>query len=185
MTDLGTLNDQYLEWLYGKVASLRNRNPEKNYWSLLRLLFKARFTRGVGNDDNRWRDGIDLRDEFIIDCNIEDVDPFWMQEDCSMLEMMIAFARRASYSSYGEPFEWFWRFLRNLELHEMNDKEFTSRCERMVQEAVDRINNRNYDRNGVGGLFPLRGRCDDQRKVELWHQMHAYLLENEDNNVLA
>lgn len=181
----GTLDDLYLEWLYGQVASTRNRNPTKTHWSLLRQLYRERFIWTVRNDDNREADGKDLRDEFITECHIDDIEPFWLEFDCSMLEMLIAFSRRVSYRSYGEPADWFWHFINQLGLRNLTDSVFRESDKAIVTEVCDRINNRRYERSGVGGLFPLTGRHADQRKVELWYQMSTYLLENEEISALT
>jgi hypothetical protein len=37
--------------------------------------------------------------------------------------------------------------------------------------------NREYDPDGRGGLFPLDGTHANQREVELWYQMQAYIIE--------
>ena len=37
---------------------------------------------------------------------------------------------------------------------------------------------RTYTRNGYGGLFPLTKSKENQRNVEIWYQMSAYLEEN-------
>jgi hypothetical protein len=36
---------------------------------------------------------------------------------------------------------------------------------------------RNYDRKGVGGIFPLYRSRRDQRRVELWYQFNEYIEE--------
>jgi hypothetical protein len=41
-----------------------------------------------------------------------------------------------------------------------------------------RLNRRLYTTSGYGGLFPLEEPKEDQRKVEIWYQMMAYLGEN-------
>jgi hypothetical protein len=40
---------------------------------------------------------------------------------------------------------------------------------------------RTYEPNGVGGFFPLENPNEDQREVELWYQMSAYVddIQNE------
>lgn len=181
----GTLDDLYLEWLYNQVGSTRNRNPAYSYWSLARQLYSEPFNWTVRNDGNRESDGKDLRDEFIRECNIEDVENFWLTLDCSMLEMLVAFARRVSYASYGEPSEWFWKFMFNMGIRDCTDSAYTPAAKRKIKRAMDHINRRTYDQNGVRGLFPLRGACDDQREVELWYQMSSYLYENDAVNVLT
>lgn len=173
----GTTDDLYFEWLYGLVASVRNRNPERSYWRLLRQLYTKQFVWHVANDDNREEDGKELRDEFIFDQDIEDIEPFWLDLGCSFLEMLIALSRRAAFEAGGEPVEWFWKLMNNLGLRECTDAVYNKNIAKGVDEALDRVINRTYERNGAGGLFPLHGACDDQRRVELWYQLSAYIID--------
>jgi hypothetical protein len=92
-----------------------------------------------------------------------------------MLEMLVGLSRRLSIQGGGEPREWFWHLIENLELEEYNDE--TPIPQREVDEVLERVIWRLYKKNGRGGLFPLRRTTDDQRRVELWRQLNAYLLE--------
>jgi hypothetical protein len=49
--------------------------------------------------------------------------------------------------------------------------------ESVISDIVDRVTDRRYATNGAGGLFPLQNAEQDQRKIELWYQANAYLLE--------
>lgn len=176
----GTLDDAYFEWLYSQIGPLRNRNPEHSYWRLCRKLYTTEFTWFVPNDDNRVEDGKELRLEFLDVTGYHlggrrDVE--WMSLGCSMFEMLIALARLAAFESDRSPAEWFWRFMQNLELIRYSDDIYEISIEEEVEEALDRINRRTYSANGVGGLFPLRRATQDQRKIELWYQLSAYLIE--------
>lgn len=173
----GTLDDQYFEWLYGQIGVVKNRNPARSHWELARKLYVTPFIWHVRNDDNRAEDGKYLRHEFVNNFDLTDVDRNWMELECSVLEMLIGLARIASFETDEEAYIWFWRFLENLELKEYTDNRWNEITEEHVDEILDRFVNRKYDRNGVGGLFPLRHSRRDQRKVELWYQLSAYLLE--------
>jgi hypothetical protein len=170
------LDELYLEWLYSQVASVRFKNPQRTHWSLLRQLYSNEFVWFVPNDDNRAEDGRDLRHEFLEEKGISEVDPQWMGLGCSMLEMMIGLARRLSFEAEGEPRAWFWRLVRNLGLIDTND---TNTNTKEVNEIIKRVVDRTYQHNGHGGLFPLRFAVRDQRKVEIWYQLSAYLEETE------
>jgi hypothetical protein len=173
----GTTDDRYLEWLYSHIGSVRNRNPERTYWSLAKELMSREFVWFVPNDGNRVKDGTDLRYEFIEETG-ERPDPAWMDLGCSMLEMLIALSRRASFETGEEPAKWFWRFIANLGLTEFTDSHFTTVAGLAVNDAMDAVIYRTYDHTGAGGLFPLREATEDQRRVEIWYQMAAYLTEN-------
>lgn len=173
----GTLDDLYLTWLYSQVGSVRDRRRNKTFWSLLRILYGQQFVWFVFNDDNRAADGQQLRSEFIREEGLLDVDPCWLELECSVLEMIIALSRRLSFQAGGEPRTWFWHLIDNLDLHHFNDRDLPGQ-EDYVREIVDRLVYRTYQRTGHGGLFPLKRNRQDQRRVEIWYQMHAYLLEN-------
>lgn len=174
----GTLDDQYLEWLYRQIAAVSNRNPKRSYWELAKQLYSKEFSWFVPNDDNRIEDGKDLRWEFLMECGLPEDHP-WMELDCSMLEMLVALARRTSFESYGTVMEWFWELMDNIGFRECTDDKYDSQIRRYVDQRLDTIINRKYEPNGDGGLFPLKHSFDDQRKVEIWYQMSHYLLENE------
>ena len=96
-----------------------------------------------------------------------------------MLEMIIALSRRASFEDEAleTPVMWFWRLMHNLELEGHTDDVFEISIQEEVNETLDRLDNRTYSYDGSGGLFPLQHAHEDQRTVELWTQMSAYLLE--------
>lgn len=177
----GTLDDHYLEWLYSQFAPVKVRNPSRTYWKLAKQMYTKPFYWFVPNDDNRVADGKDLRIEFLETTGYILDDPYqlWLELDCSMLEMLIALARRVSFESEEDPVAWFWRLVTNLELERYSDDIYEIAVSEEVEEALDRINQRTYSSDGVGGLFPLRNPTQDQRTVELWYQMSSYLLEGE------
>lgn len=173
----GTLDDRYFEWLYHKIGAVRNRNPSRSHWRLAKQLYTTPFEWTVPNDDNRMEDGCDLRYEFLDEEDIHDADPAWMGLQCSMLEMLIGLAERASFESYGAPGDWFWKLLQNVDLKGYTDAVYSTAIEREVGRTLERINHRKYNADGTGGLFPLSNPNEDQRQVELWYQLSAYLLE--------
>ena len=172
----GTLDDRYLEWLYGQIGAVSNRNPERSYWHLLRHLYSKPFRWFVPNDDNRAADGVDLRYDFL-EGEVGPSEREWMDLDCSFLEMMFALAQRASYESSGEPAAWFWKMVYNLGLIHYNDSVYNDMVKLDVEDTLDNVIERTYHPDGQGGLFPLDNPTQDQREVELWYQMSAYLLE--------
>ena len=177
----GALDDVYLTWLYSLVSSVQNTNPSNNHWKLLRVLYTTAFYGYVPNDDNRSADGKDLRIEFLQSTGYPLYDPYgnWFDLDCSVLEMILALARRVAFEdeAEGSPVEWFWRMIHNLELDSYTDDIFEISVQETIEEVLARLNTRKYARNGAGGLFPLSTTRIDQRTVELWTQMSAYLLE--------
>jgi hypothetical protein len=169
------LDELYLQWLYGKVASPRARSPRRTYWSLLRQLYMKEFVWFIPNDDNRVEDGRDLRFEFAQECNLPDLDVNWQGLGCSLLEMLIALSRRLAFEAEGEAHIWFWHLLRNLGLSDYNDA--TPGDPEDVEEVLDTLIWRTYSYDGRGGLFPLERAETDQRETEIWYQLNAYLLD--------
>lgn len=142
-------------------------------------LYVRPFTWFIHNDDNRVADGKALRIAFLEETGYPFVGPveLWLDLDCSMLEMLLALAQRAAFESDGQPAEWFWRLMHNLELDKYTDAVYNPSIAEEVDDTLTRLNLRGYDASGTGGLFPLRVAQHDQRTVELWYQLQAYLLE--------
>lgn len=173
------LDRLYLKWLYSKISSVRLRDPSRTYWNLFRQLYTKEFVWIIPNDDNRAEDGKDLRYEFLEEQGVEEVDPDWIRLGCSMLELLIALSRRLSFEDDGEPREWFWQMLTNLGLNEFNDANYNEQAQQEIDQALDTVIWRTYSPDGFGGLFPLKTPERDQREVEIWYQLGAYLLEHE------
>lgn len=171
------LDEQYLTWLYSLVAPVRLKNPRRTYWSLASQLHSKEFVWFVPNDDNRLEDGRALRDEFLHAREIENPDPDWLDLGCSMLELLLGLSRRLSFEGEGEPRAWFWHLLDVVDLQKYNDYVYDDEARREIDDALDQIIHRTYAADGRGGLFPLRNPQHDQREVELWYQLNAYLVE--------
>lgn len=171
----GTADDEYFEWLYSQIGSVKNRNPARGYWNLCRQLYSKAFLWFVPNDDNRAMDGMELRYEWAD--GRDDIPDDWFTLECSLFEMLIALSRRAAFETSESPVEWFYRFLENLGIRQYTDDIYEIAIQEEVDEVLNRVNSRQYDYNGLGGLFPLHSPQQDQRKVELWYQLAAYILE--------
>lgn len=170
------LDELYFRWLYSQVGSVTTKDRSKTYWELLKQLHMKEFVWIVPNDDNRAEDGRDLRQEFLESEGAEVEDPDWLRLGCSMLELFIGLSRRLAFEADGEPSGWFWHLLDNVGLRIYSDARINS-VDR-INESLDRIIWRTYEPDGTGGLFPLRNPGKDQREVELWYQLSAYLLED-------
>lgn len=171
------LDELYLGWLYSLAGySQRGRHPQ-THWGLLTQLYHKEFVWSVPNDDNRLVDGVDLRVQFLELHQIRTPDPQWMDVGCNMLELLIATSRRLSFLQDGEPSVWFWHLIEVLNLEQYNDANYNMSAEGVIDDTLNRVIYRQYAANGEGGLFPLRNPTRDQRTVELWYQLNAYLNE--------
>ena len=119
MTD-ESLEEVYFNWLYSKVASVDIPTPSLTWLKLLRILHSTEFVWLLSGDDNRAEDGVELRQEFLNQSHLQ-ASESWFEIPCSVLEMLIAFSRRASFQTDDLPRDWFWVFLDNLGLGEMSD----------------------------------------------------------------
>jgi hypothetical protein len=173
------LDELYLQWLYGQVDEIKERSKSRTHWNIFRLLFKTEFFWLIPNDDNRVEDGRDLRYEFLHDLGLDTVDRTWMELGCSFLEMLIALSRRLAFEAEGTVDQWFWHLLATLDLHFYTDNLQIPEAD--VEDILNTVIFRTYRKDGVGGLFPLKHPHGvDQTKVEIWHQLNAYLLENDN-----
>jgi hypothetical protein len=169
------LDDLYFEWLYGQVCLVKEKRTAFTYWKLLRILYTKEFIWIIANDDNRAEDGRDLRQEFVEESDIHVSDKNWMRLGCSFLEMLIGLSRRLAFEAEGEPRDWFWHVMTNINLHTYTDNKLVPEVQ--INEILDAVIWRTYHHDGLGGLFPLRRPGEDQRDVEIWYQLSAYLLE--------
>lgn len=169
------LDESYFTWLYSQVGSVEVDDPRKTYWDILRILYTKEFVWIIPNDDNRAEDGQDLRRAFLDESGQANEEPAWQELGCSVLELLIALSQRLSFQTDKPASEWFWVLIRNLGLKVYNDSRKIP-AER-IDDKLDSFIWRTYRQDGYGGLFPLESPAEDQRDVELWYQMSAYLLE--------
>lgn len=158
---------RYFLWLCNWIRA----DNHKEFGSLLRRLNSLTFYSLVPHDDNRALDGLNYRETYFRQTGIEP--PLG---DCTVLEVLIGIAERMSYLLYDPDLEnedqvhiWFWYLIENLGLTPYD-----------TYGNEDKINiwlERKYDSDGTGGLFPLKYSKEDQRKVEIWYQMQAYVNE--------
>lgn len=146
-------------------------------------MYTKEFVWDVPNDDNRIEDGKELRYEFVDNEKLMDVDIGWMHLGCSMFELLVALSRRLCFVTEVEPRFWFWQMIENLGLRGFTDRMRYN--DNSVIEILDAVIWRTYSENGEGGLFPLRNPQKDQRRVEIWYQMNAYVLELDDEGRLS
>jgi hypothetical protein len=170
------LDLRYLEWIHSEVEPNWLRSPKKTYTRLLETLYGIEFVWSVPNDGNRLEDGRALRGEFLDIFSIAP-DRSWLSRPCSMLEMLVALSRRIAFETGIENHDWFWTLLDNMDIT-FPDNGWKFRTFYTVQDRVKDVIYREYHPNGKGGLFPLRYPAEDQRNVEIWYQMNAYVIEN-------
>lgn len=178
------IEQDYFHWLCEAINADHERD---SYWLVLKDLHRRSFVPMIEHDDNRESDGLELREEYLRDIQADKYDR--ISGDCSILEMMIALAKRMDFETSavfdgGSPKNqtsyWFWDMMHNLKLDLADDATYSQIGGReYVDAVVDDLVNREYEADGSGGLFPLTTAYEDQRDVEIWYQMAAYLNERE------
>ena len=183
---MADLMERYFNYLAGLVESERAL-PDPIGLYILRTLYKRSFWSMTPNDDNRSSDGLVLREVYKRETGDDSPD---ILGSCTMLEMMIGLARRMEQEMKdGLPDEenttgrWFWEMIRNLGLYSAADDLAGMGMQAeglidLVNSKVDTVLERGYDSYGRGGLFPLKHYVTDQRRVEIWFQMQAWLMQN-------
>lgn len=165
----------YFKWMCQLVCNERYFK-RLSYQRLLIYLDSIDFMVIVPMDDNRAKDGIDLRYRFEYETGVPIYD--LRNKPCSVLEMMIALAIRCEEhimddDNIGDRTgQWFWNMIVNLGLGSMSDAQFDKKY---VDNVVLNFLNRDYAPNGKGGLFTINNCRYDLRTVEIWYQMCWYL----------
>ena len=172
--------NNYIHWLRGLVE----RNPGPSFNILFDAAWNTVYEFHIPNDDNRAEDGLKLRERFELESSLRLPD----LGECRILEFLIALAIRLNESVYDhnnpdQTLYWFWELIKNLQLDSYDDNypfgDIFSEIPFGIEQVFARLNERLYAANGgAGGLFPLEEPRADQRHVEVWYQMMAYLAEN-------
>jgi len=165
----------YLGWLASQVTPNRRRNFDE----LFEQMFAKEFVFVIANDNNRIQDARELRHDYFREQRIKPYVDVDILGPISVLEVMIGLSRRASFMTDDPPGEWAWQLLCNLGLDRYSGR-ISRRWANEIDEILDILIWRQYSEAGQGGFFPLAWPQQDQRDVELWWQLSAYLAEQED-----
>ena len=163
----------YFNWLVPQVQE--HGHQRHTYEDVLMLLHTKEFVWFVPNDHNRLEDGAQLRLEFLHEADAPDF--VTLDFPVSVLEVLVALSRRLEFQAEGTPEGWAWQLMVNLGLDKMTDP-LSTRKARKVDDILETLIWRTYDADGTGGFFPLAWPQDDQTKIEVWYQMHSYVIEN-------
>lgn len=163
---------EYFNWLY--YISCGDSNQ---YNKLCYFLHGVEFIPIIVMDENRAGDGLKLRRDFIIDNHYPESYISYFKSPCSIFEMIVALAIKQEQlmddPRYGDrTYTWMTEMFRSLGLAGMFDDRFdVEYCEKVIERFL----NREYEPDGKGGLFTIKGCTQDLRDVEIWHQMCWYI----------
>ena len=178
----------YFQWLCDLV---RCDQDDKSYYNLLGMLYDTPFEVKIDNDSNRAVDGNEFKGAYILDIYgteaPKDADLYFRPEqNCSILEMIMGISKRMAFelaedeSEDCDFYKYFWEIIENLGLKQYDDDQFgdsLARCKIEIREILNKLNERKYKKSGERGMFPLYRPQKNQKKVEIWYQMQAYINE--------
>lgn len=173
------VKQRYFQWICKAVCG-RDSHKRLYYKQLLRRLHETPFHYTIGMDGNRAADGVNLRYRFGSEKHYDYamIATYLDDRECSVLEMMAALAIRCEehimedYDLGNRTSKWFWTMIESLGLMPMSDEQFD---ENYFSACMERFMNREFDRDGRGGLFTVPNCRRDMRTTEIWYQMAAYL----------
>lgn len=170
--------DDYFMWLL-QVVNVDDYHY-RNHVKLLEKLYITEFYAVIHRDENRLEDGLDLREMYLDAMNGSvKVTSYTFPPYCSMLEMLVAFARRIEEDIMWDPDygdrtdEWFWLMLDSLGLSDITDDVFD-------EKLVENILNDFLERRNNVTLFPVTTPKKASQggskvsQIELWYQMNYY-----------
>lgn len=171
MSKYVNLWNEYKNWLIYKVNFTK-----KGYDLLLNELHNSPFEAILDRDTNRIEDGEALRSSFFYE---QRLNGDFMDQEIGVLEVLVALAIRIDDEYLGNPVTphpeiIFWEMICNLGLNKCDNSHFNRDY---IYEKLAIWINREFDFYGNGSIFPLRACNFDQKSVEIWSQMKAYLNE--------
>jgi hypothetical protein len=169
-------NYDYFNWLVAQIHT----PPRRTYNELFSRMHNVEFVWLVPNDDNRIADGMELREEFLYQSGNREVRLEWV----TFLEVLVALSRRVAFIAGGDAESWAWRLIKNINLNKCHDP-IAEKNVKKIDENLYALVWRTYQPSGRGGFFPLRYPVKDQRKLEIWDQMNAYIIEMDQHDRLV
>lgn len=174
-----SLKDEYFEWMCALISSPGCPNINR-YCRLLNYLNSKEFIYILEMDGNRYADGIDLRYRFGHEMGYtsNNIALYLDDHKCTIFEMMVALSNRFEEETMSDPDYgdrtglWFWTMVRSLGLDYMDDRNFNKT---VADRIISGFINREYGRDGRGGLFTVPNCEHDLREVDIWYQMVYYL----------
>lgn len=164
--------------LVTKIEDMNSKYGRINFYISPKRLYEE--TGYVWKGENRYDDGIDLRYRFGNEQGYRDsmIASYLDNRPCSVLEMIIALAIRLEEHIMDDPDignrtgQWFWDMIVSLGLGSMDDSKFDKAH---AIDVIRRFLDRDYGRDGKGGLFTIEHCRYDMRDIEIWYQANWYL----------
>lgn len=169
------MNDAYFEYL----CDLALGKDVIYYSKLCEILHNRDFEYILDMDENRAIDGIELRTDYFNSHRIKwQVDLYYNDKPCSILEMMVALSQRCCDSIMDDGSgmdytgELFRLMIQNLGLSTIPNTNFNLGT---INDILDDFLDRKYSPDGRGSLFYIPDCTEDLRNIEIWSQAMWYL----------
>lgn len=180
---MNDISKDYFNWL---CKLIDHEGKVRVYKKTLSLLHEQDFVYILPKDGNRYEDGIDLRYRYGYEHHLRDSEVADKLDNraCSVFEMMVALAVRCEDHIMTDPdrgdrqSKWFWVMFDNLGLTPMTNSKYEEYYTDIL-EIIDRLNYREYEPDGTGGLFVTHDPTKNMLEEEIWYQMMQYLNEVE------
>lgn len=178
-----TMLPDYFAYLC-EIVCVDGRYTDESYWILAEELWNTDYRWSLWQDENRSKSVSVLRKRYLNagGTDIYDGIP-------SVLEVLVMLSdamhdlmdeldgedRRPMY---------FWEMIDNLGLIRYTDALFRENFDRksgyleQIRKKIDIWMDRRFGYDGRRSPFPLKNARENQRTVDLWYQMQAYLVEN-------
>lgn len=182
---MNKLEKLYFNWLVNAVVTKEER---EQYSMVLMRLFEYEFISYSEYDDNLKENCLLLRDEY---CNFsktaEKLCEIYGDLDFypTILEVMVYLASRIettimSNSDYGDRTSlWFWMMMESLGLIKYDNLHYD---ESKISQKLENFVERQYEKDGYGGLFTVENRRTDARQTDIWTQAMDFVTDFAKNN---
>ena len=176
--------NSYIAWIMSDKLHMDD-DEMKSYNYLVNELIKIPFRYIHPMDENRLKDGLELRSDFeyetgkFLDGN-SGIPPV-----CSFFEMIVALACRCenqlmrNFEEEDNSKKWFYIMLKNLGLDGCTNENWRYENVDLIKNRVNLVMNREKSPDGTVELFPLKSK--NLKNEEIWKQCMAYLRENFTN----
>lgn len=161
----------YFDWLC--MIAIPNGYQRSRYSKVLMLLMDTPFHWTIPKDENRARDGLELRDIYTEETG----EGCRHGGPCSFLEMLVALAIRCNDELMYDPEDpkradrWFWLIFQRLGMDVFEDKNFQKQTPNEILAILDGFVDKNVKMCPF--LFPKPPH--NFEKMEIWYQLNHYI----------
>lgn len=171
-----SVENDYLTWLVNRMNVVEG----KNYGMLLRELYRVEFYSIIPYDEDRGADGLVLRHDWADEVGYNGSLDFGVAR---VLEVLIGISLRIEDQLFGGPWmdEWdykrvFWDLLHNLGVAEF-DGVLSAVDYEKVGTLLDQFLSKTSHCDTFANIYHFCVTPRNLQKMNLWSQMHLYIME--------